>query len=185
MKKHKVFNAVLLIIGMTILLSGAAYNAGYRLNVSVSYPTGLYRLTDDTQEVRVGELVLFCPPNTPIVREAVKRGYFKTGRCTGGFQPVIKKVVALSGTHVSLRHEVTLGGVAISHATVKSHDSKNRSLPALKDFIIPDDHVFMLSDYAPTVSFDSRYYGSVPIDNIQGHIIPIWTTDHSFTAKKS
>lgn len=162
-------------ISVLCLLAWWGYQAGFRLNAGVSYPSGLYRLTDTNQAANLGELVLFCPPNTAFVREGIERGYFKHGKCPGGFQPAIKKVAALPGTTVSLQKIVMLGGVAVPNATVRKLDGKERPLPSLADFVVPANHVFLLSDHAPAVSFDSRYYGSVPLENILGHIVPIFT----------
>ena len=177
MAASKVFRGTLLVAaGVSVFCALAwGYQAGFRLNTSVSYPTGLYRLIDTRQTVIYGELVLFCPPNVAAVREAIKRGYLKPGRCPGGFQPVIKKVAAMPGTTVTLQKHVTLNGIEVPGATVRQSDGKGRPLPALADFVVPADEVFLLSDYAPETSFDSRYYGSVPQKNILGHMTPVWT----------
>lgn len=164
-------------ISVLCLFAWWGYQAGFRLNTGVSYPSGLYRLTDTNHVANIGDLVLFCPPDTPFVREGVERGYFKQGQCPGGFQPAIKKVAALSGTTVSLQKNVALDGIAVLNAIVRQFDGKGRPLPALADFVVPANTVFLLSDHAPAVSFDSRYYGSVPLENIQGHITPIFTTN--------
>lgn len=154
---------------------GWAYYSGYRWNTSVSYPSGIYRLSTTPAAFSVGDLVLFCPPDSPVLQEAVHRDYLRRGRCQGGFQPVIKRIAALAGTRVTLRGIVALDGVPVSMATVRQLDGKGRPLPQLPDFTVPFHTVFLLSDYAPSVSFDSRYYGSVPLKNILGHIVPIWT----------
>lgn len=160
------------VLVLTALVWG--YQQGYRVNLSASYPPGIYQIIDHSQRVRVGELVLFCPPNTPDLREALVRGYIKPGQCPGHFQPAVKKVAALPGTMVSLSHTIQLNGVTVPDAVVQRSDSEGRPLPRLASFVVPPATVLLLSDYAPMWSFDSRYYGAVPQDHILGHITPVF-----------
>ena len=88
---------------------------------------------------------------------------------------VIKKVAAVAGARIGLQNGITINGAAVPHAFVLAKDGKGRPLPQLADFTVPDGEVFLLSDHKPRISFDSRYYGSVPLKNVQGHITPIWT----------
>lgn len=174
-KRYALYNS-LLFLGVSLLLVFAWYQ-GYRWNTSVSYPPGIYRLDKTPATLTIGDLVLFCPPDSPVLQTAVKRDYLKRGDCPGNFQPVIKKVMAEPGTHVSLQGVVSLNGVPVKDATVRISDGSGRPLPQLPDFIVPPGTFFLMSDHAPSVSFDSRYYGSVPQKNILGHIHPVWISD--------
>ncbi|EIZ1552198.1 S26 family signal peptidase, partial [Vibrio parahaemolyticus] len=58
---------------------------------------------------------------------------------------------------------------------VRSADSHHRQLPQLKAFTLTDNEFFMMSDYAPENSYDSRYFGAIPKSAIQGKTVPIFT----------
>lgn len=120
---------------------------------------------------------MFCPPDVPLMQVALKRDYTGIGYCQGGFTPVIKKVAALAGARIALHNGITINGAAVPHARVLTRDGKGRPLPQLADFTVPDGEVFLLSDHKPGVSFDSRYYGAVPLVNVIGHARPVWTTE--------
>ncbi len=151
------------------------YLLGYRFNHSTSYPFGLYQLTGQQAHYKKGELILFCPPNRPILHTALERHYLNAGTCDGGFEPVIKKIFGVTGDKVSFKQTININNTPIPHTRRLQTDSKGRSLPQLSDFIISPHHLFVLSDHKPTISFDSRYYGEVSIHNVIGGIKPILT----------
>ncbi|WP_167796534.1 conjugative transfer signal peptidase TraF [Photobacterium damselae] len=151
------------------------YLSGYRYNHSTSYPTGIYQLTNRPMSYKLGQLVLFCPPNNPIMQEALKRHYLRRGFCQGGFEPVIKKVFAVGGDNVSFKdNRLFINAHVIPNMIMLNKDSQGRALPKRNDEIISKNSYFLLSDHQPKISFDSRYYGSVPADNIKGVAIPIY-----------
>jgi signal peptidase I len=43
-------------------------------------------------------------------------------------------------------------------------------------YVVPSGHVFVLGDNRPN-SNDSRYWGSVPLENIKGRVLGIWYSD--------
>ena len=153
------------------------YLAGWRVNISNSYPPGLYRLTTDNAPLHTGDMVLFCPPDGPPMQLALSRDYIKPGTCKGGFSPVIKKIMAVAGDHISLDGKIRINGVSMPDYHVLKADSHHRPLPQLDSLTVPPDSVFLLSDHRPADSFDSRYYGSVPVSQVQGHIHPVLTED--------
>ncbi len=79
-----------------------AYQQGYRLNTSHSYPFGVYRLAPFTTNYSVGDLVLFCPPKSEIIQQALDRKYIEYGRCNSKTVPIIKRIAALEYDRVSL-----------------------------------------------------------------------------------
>ncbi|PJN43940.1 conjugal transfer protein TraF, partial (plasmid) [Vibrio parahaemolyticus] len=48
-------------IAFGLLLALGWYATGYRLNLTPSYPLGLYQLSK-TNQYQQGDLVVFCPP---------------------------------------------------------------------------------------------------------------------------
>ncbi|KAB1511995.1 conjugative transfer signal peptidase TraF [Photobacterium damselae] len=164
------------IIGLIFIsLIFILYLLGYRYNHSTSYPKGIYQLTKQQISYEKGQLVLFCPPNNATLQLALNRKYLEYGICNGGFEPVIKKVFGTPDDIISFTDGViNVNYHPIKNTTVLDHDSMGRYLPHLADFVVPSNSYFLLSDHKPKVSFDSRYYGSVPIDNIKGLVIPIY-----------
>ncbi|WP_436883138.1 conjugative transfer signal peptidase TraF [Enterobacter asburiae] len=167
----------LVLAALCATLLSVAYVAGLRVNISNSYPPGLYRLTTDATPFHTGSLVLFCPPDGPAMQLALSRDYIKPGTCRGGFSPVIKKIMAVTGDHIALNGIIRINSKSMPGYTVLKTDSHHRPLPQRDDLIVPPNSVFLLSDHRPADSFDSRYYGAVPVSQIQGHIHPILTED--------
>lgn len=166
---------ILTLLGITIMsLLLYCYSAGYRWNHSSSYPQGIYQLHSSQPQYTKGQLVLFCPPNNDVMKIAVERDYLRYGFCNGGFEPVIKKIAAISGDKITLKNGIYINKVPVTHARLLPFDKENRVLQKLPDFTVPDQSYFMMSDYQPINSFDSRYYGSVPHENIKGLITPVF-----------
>lgn len=159
------------LIGLIFFLITAVifHQLGFRWNESTSYPKGLYKVITETNYKR-GDLVLFCPPDSEILQIAVRRNYLRFGMCKGGFEPVIKRIVGLSGDHVSFADVISINHQRIPKTKVLSEDSLHRALPQLSDFILPPNSAFVISDHTPIRSFDSRYYGAIPLKNIIGRV---------------
>ncbi|MGR9019890.1 conjugative transfer signal peptidase TraF [Vibrio parahaemolyticus] len=160
--------------GLLLSLGLGLYMTGYRLNLTHSYPLGFYQLSKANQ-YHLGDLVIFCPPPGAVIDQALKREYLKYGTCQSGSTPLIKKIMAISGDHLSFDGVVRKNGKPLARFLVRSADSHHRQLPQLKAFTLTDDEFFMMSDYAPENSFDSRYFGAIPKSAVQGKTVPIFT----------
>ena len=145
-----------------------------RLNVTGSLPPGVYQVVEG--DVQRGDLVLACPALTEMQFEARARGYLRYGlSCPGWFGSIIKYAAALPGDVVI----ATPGGIAINGRPMPNTsrldaDSKGQPLPPLPaSGKVPDGQVWLLSTYAGR-SFDSRYWGPVPLSTLRGRVRPVW-----------
>ena len=140
-----------------------------------SLPWGIYRRTHEP--IARGRLVHFCLPE-PLARYALEREYISTGFCPGAVQELVKSVAALAGDEVEITAAgVLVNGALIPHTPVYDTDSRGRThqlwRPAGR-FVVPDGHVFVLSPFHPR-SWDSRYFGPLPLSDIRGTVREVWT----------
>ena len=149
------------------------YGAGIRINFSHSYPPGIY-LVSKAHVYERNDLVLFCPPNNAAIHTAKARDYIRSGRCDSSTVPMIKRIVGLAGERVEFTPTILINGVALTDSERLITDSQHRPLTQLPNFMIPENSFFAYSDHAPKTSFDSRYFGAVPMTNIIGHIAPLY-----------
>ncbi|MGT2466545.1 conjugative transfer signal peptidase TraF [Mesorhizobium atlanticum] len=134
-------------------------------NASASAPVGLYGL--GLGAARSGDFVLVHMPNL-VAQLADQRGYLPRG------VPLVKRVAALPGEHVCAFNDAIIIGGKIAARRLKT-DSKGRPLPWWNECRpLANDEVFLISGDAPG-SFDSRYFGPVPAENIVGRLVPLWT----------
>ncbi len=81
---------------------------------------------------------------------------------------LIKKVGCLPGQHLKVTmRQADCDGVKIGHIRHEAMDGRPIT-PALFDGIIPSGKVFLLGEHY--YSYDSRYFGLVPYDWLQGTI---------------
>lgn len=174
-KKGKTFGVVAFIaaagIGAGILVNHVA-GIGLRMNLSHSAPVGVWRVSAfHAVELARGELVEVCPPDAPIVRLMVDRGYLDRGNCAATrVAPLLKAVGAVPGDTVTVRHG---SAVTVNRQPVPNTEALP-TLPAWPDgvYTVQPGHVWLFSTYTP-VSFDSRYFGPVAITSIRGRASPV------------
>ena len=129
-----------------------AFGAGLRINPTPSLPKGIYRISPGTPGK--GDLVSFCLEGeyAALARE---RGYLQSGSCPSGLRPLLKRLTGLPGDTVNLQ-------LLSLHAM----DSQGRAMPsALEGDTIPPGMALVLADHEG--SFDSRYFGLVPLDALR------------------
>jgi conjugative transfer signal peptidase TraF len=162
-----------LAIILTLLLSCAAgaglrlYLGGYRINLSPSVPTGIWRIQEGKHEK--GGYVIVSPSDHLGYRLAVERGYLP------GFSPMLKRVVGLEGDFISYDRQekaVTVNGEYILMTEIISQDTEGRSLPAASfPVTLEKGEVWLASENIR--GYDSRYFGPVSDDLLQG-VVPVW-----------
>jgi conjugative transfer signal peptidase TraF len=85
---------------------------------------------------------------------ARERGYLGAGSCPSGLRPLLKQVAGLPGDAIP------------GNLVIRSVDSMGRPMPsALPEGIIPSGMALVLAEHPG--SFDSRYFGLVPLENLQ------------------
>ena len=148
------------------MLTGIGFVAGLRINLTPSYPLGLWRIEPLARQVAVGDRIFICPPPVEPFALARNRGYLGRGLCPGWFSPLIKTVVAVAGQHVVIDGNITVDGIRLAHSSVRSIDGEGRALALDAGGIVPTGKLFLFSDFAG--SYDSRYFGPVPAAGVLG-----------------
>lgn len=129
-------------------------------NPTQSVPPGWYKISPQT-DYKSGETVAAWLPREAS-RLAIERGYLP--RAT----PILKSIAATAGTSYC----VTGRTLTIQERTPVEalyHDGKERAMPALAEGCrsIKAGHVLLISTRIKT-SFDSRYFGEVPVKSLLG-----------------
>lgn len=168
--------ALALGVGVSGLALFGAGAAGLRVNMTASMPRGLWHVAPAAGPIPRGAIVSLCLPSGPLLRLALRRGYLGAGRCPGGAEPLLKPVVAIAGDLV----RVTAAGIAVNGALLPNsaalkQDRTGHPLRTVPPgtYRVGPGAVWLVSSYAAR-SFDSRYFGPVPVADIQGLAHPIW-----------
>lgn len=160
---RRLFLGVLVLVGLWV----ACYWAGFRINLTPSVPVGVYQLHRLQGPLKRGDIVWFCPPETPLFREVRdKWGDIPHGDCPGGYMHMFKPVAALPGDTVTVtRQGVLVNGRWLPNSQPMKKTSKGHKLnPAFGRYNVQPGTVWLVSSYHPQ-SFDSRYFG--PVSQIQ------------------
>jgi conjugative transfer signal peptidase TraF len=145
---------------------------GIRINASTSLPLGLYKETTDFRAT----LIEFCPQE-PYGRLAAGRGYRSLGNCPDRAAPLMKPVVAKAGDIVNVSSMgITVNGVLLPNTASKNKDSRGRPMQPwpFGQYRVPPGFVWVASSYNPW-SFDSRYFGPLPVGIIRSRLKPFLT----------
>jgi conjugative transfer signal peptidase TraF len=147
-----------------------------------SCPIGIYHVVH--QPPARGELVKACLPEA-IASYGMARGYLASGECPNGAEPVIKVIGALAGDRVDLLpEEIRVNGTALPQSSTRMRDSRGRAVRTLPrgsyETTADDVWLFGLHDAR---SWDSRYFGPVPVNAVLGAVEPVFTLGRSARAK--
>lgn len=166
---NRISSVSLFTLGLIVLLGGQ----GFRINLTPSAPLGLWRIVRPDRPILVGDLIFICPPKTAAMREARVRGYLRFGLCAGRVAPLIKTVVAASGQVIEIRDDVRVDGRPLPHSRVARVDGQGRETVPYDGGVVPPGMVFLYSEFPG--SFDSRYFGPLPMEGILGLAREVWT----------
>jgi conjugative transfer signal peptidase TraF len=160
-----------------LTLLAACWFSGLRLNLTGSQPVGLYLVS--RTPVGRGALVLVCLPPS-IAAFAKQRGYIaQGGACPGGLVPVGKTVCAVPGDTVTITTAgLLVNGELLPNSRPLTADHRGQPLPQLAfgAVLVRAKEVWVWSSYSP-FSFDSRYFGPVPLDQVRANVRPLWTSE--------
>ncbi|WP_159952354.1 conjugative transfer signal peptidase TraF [Rhizobium sp. 18065] len=166
---YRISSVSLFTLGIIVLLGGA----GFRVNLTPSEPLGIWRIVKPDRPILVGDLIFICPPATDEMREARARGYIRFGLCAGRVAPLIKTVVAASGQVIEIQDDVRVDGRPLPHSRVARADGQGREMKHYHGGCVPPGTVFLHSEFPG--SFDSRYFGPLPMNVILGLAQEVWT----------
>lgn len=176
-----------LALGAVFTVAGGLWLAGYRYNETESLPTGVWQITAvPPASLHHGDIVHFCPPNTPALIEAKQRGYLRGGPCGGDLEPMFKPIIGLPGDSVQLGVDgVSVNGTTVANSTPLLVDGRGEPMPTLQGtFRVVDGTAWVVSSYTP-YSFDSRYFGPIALDSINGTARPVWLREQADTEQVS
>jgi len=164
------FSAVLVVfmgIGCAIIVNGL------RFNFTPSMPLGVYRFTPVPQNaIHRGMLVAVCLPLN-VAEFGRRRGYLSSGVCAAATELLLKAVVAVAGDDVVISPKgVSVNGRLLPNSRPVAFDRSGRRLVPLRpgDYRLRHDQIWLYADHER--SWDSRYWGPVPIENIVARVTP-------------
>ncbi len=143
--------ALFALIWLALVLA-LAFGAGLRFNPTPSLPKGIYRIVPGAPERN--DLVSFCLEGD-FAELALERGYLEPGSCPSGLRPLLKCLAGLPGDSVD--------PYSLPICAVDSHGRPMS--PALAPGVVPPGMALVLADHPG--SFDSRYFGFVPLESLQ------------------
>lgn len=159
-----------------LLLAIGSMHGSLHLNLSESAPRGLWlERPIDRDTFKRGSWVSVCPPITPVTKTVAAMNILPIGDCPGlGVVPLLKPVGAVTGDVVRLYN----GRSAVVNGKTIPNTIARHTLPAFPngEYIVKPGEVWLFSSYSER-SFDSRYFGPVKIDQVQGRAIPFITED--------
>ena len=140
-----------------------------RVNHSPSMPKGLW-IETGSHTLSRGDIVVVCLEKSEPVERYVGGGY-----CPGRLEPVLKYVAAIPGDTITLDEQgIAVDGVRQPNSKPMAEDGAGRPLRPARGYPyapLGPGLVWLLTPRAN--SFDSRYFGAVPVGRIRGTATPL------------
>jgi conjugative transfer signal peptidase TraF len=174
-KQFKKVSLICISLFSVVFISGCLlYQAGIRINLTASLPVGIWKIDKSFIKIEKGDYVWFTPTKK-IADFALKRGYLeKNTQCKNNAIPLLKIVYGLPGDSYSFHHNgIKINNIPIEKTKRRQTDSQGRVMPQIPNGIVQEKQFFVLT--LNSHSFDSRYFGSIPVQNIEGTAKPIFT----------
>lgn len=177
-KRFKKVSLICISVFSVIFISGCLlYQAGVRLNLTPSLPVGIWKIDKSFTRIEKGDYVWFAPTKK-IAEFGIERGYLKENPdCKNNAIPLLKVVYGLPGDSYSFHeNQIRINNIPVEKAKRRKTDSQGRTMPQISNGIVRGKHLFVLT--LNSHSFDSRYYGTIPMNNVEGTARPIITWKH-------
>ena len=154
--------AATIVCAATVVQIAAPPNPLVLYNPSESAPVGWYRIDADGAVKRGAMVAAYAPDEARLL--AHERGYLPS------HIPLIKTVWAVAGEEICSE-----GGVIRApnrpDIYALAQDGSGREMPVWTGCIVlRSDEIFLVSTDVQT-SFDSRYFGPVPVKNVLGTVV--------------
>ncbi len=163
--------------GLMAFVASVGQLAGLRINDTESAPLGLWlvKKTDAAQLGR-GALVEVCPPAAAVVDWMRERGYLGEGGCDIKVVPLLKPIRAIAGDVVELQpgRRARVNGAELPNTQALPFMPAH---PAGR-YVVQPGQVWIFSSYSAG-SFDSRYFGPVPLSQVRGIARPLWVSGNT------
>lgn len=157
-----------------LLVLGVWFAATHlRYPTSASAPPGLYWLTSRTPSR--GAWVVACLPES-LAKLGRARRYLGVGDCPHHSSPVLKRLAALPGDTVRLSAAgLSINGTPLPDTERRRLDRRGRPVPSVPTGTYPVScgEAWLYSNHSPA-SWDSRYYGPVPLAGVRGCACRLW-----------
>ena len=155
-----------LILAIILIFALIDQSKHFYLNIYThSLPSGIYYRIDKSPNI--GDYAASCL--TPEIAEyGLKRGYLGRGDCSTGIIPIMKVIKGVPGTHFSFKNKIFKVEAVNQKYILKDVDSIGRPLKKFYNTdmgFVKKQNYILLSNYVPN-SWDSRYWGAVPIEFI-------------------
>ena len=171
---------VALLLGAGAVVTALAFcEFGFVFNFTHSAPFGIYRqAAEPTLATRKNSpYAFFCPDqrwpglrNNPNTRRSL-------GTCPDGYAALLKPVVAWPGDVVTTSPAgVIVDGIPVPNSSPLTRDSLGRELHPYPygTYKVAQDQIWVVSSYSSR-SFDSRYFGAVPLRTVREWVRPFIT----------
>ena len=138
------------------------------INETPSEPMGLYRLVKHPEsDFRRGMYVVFPVPHE-LQALVYGRHWMKSGI------PFLKQLLGLAGDRICVvGHQLMINGRTIG--PVFDRDSQGQPLPQHPGCFEVHAGTFFAASQTLDKSFDGRYFGPLPLSQLQGEARPVWT----------
>lgn len=160
-----------------LVLAGVwlAFVIPVRCNWTGSAPLGVYAVQRHAVPDR-DDLVVVCPPGR-VAEFGRRRGYLQGGSCPSGTSSILKQAVAIGGDEIELQDAyLSVNGRIVDHSRRHALDSVGRALgsyPAGR-YVVRSGELWLLGVHRER-SWDSRYFGPVPVASVIGVARPLLT----------
>jgi conjugative transfer signal peptidase TraF len=147
-----------------------------RFNFTPSLPLGIYQVIPMPMTgFRRGMMVAVCAP-VGAAQFGHGRGYLSNGACTDGTEPLLKIVAAVAGDAITIcARGIIVNGRLLPQSKAVLSDLAGRPLSPWPSgqSRVRRGQIWLYADAQR--SWDSRYWGPVPVRNILVRLVPLFT----------